>query len=407
MGTAKRPSETPEGVEWLSNFAKEDAHIARLLLDSIHFIDGAIFRRLLREHLVNRIREGLFREPCMLYSVRTIPKSAVMFENAVSPLPEPNIDSGSQLIVQNILRSVAGVSPGSPAIGPGTLKELRLQKARSIALVSDFSGSGDECISYARAWTRNASIRSWRSFGLLQIHLVSFALSPLAAHIINLSGYVDSVMPLYFGADFASAQWSDDEREQIIDLCRRYARKPTEALGYKKSAGLFVFQHTVPNNIPLILRQTRGPSRRPGGTWVPFFAGRAIPESIERQCMGYRPGHDPLHLLRSLGDHRLLAAEGARAGGREVSQVYRLLLAQLAAGERFLPQMSLSVGLPIPAVEQSLAGMSRLGLVDSRNRLTDAGWNELRQARIKPRRYSFELKRDRSFYYPSQLRESR
>lgn len=143
--------------------------------------------------------------------------------------------------------------------------ELRV---RSLVFVADHADSGDESLGYARAWLRNATIRSWRSLKLVRLNVVVFAATTAGLRRIRASGLYDKVRTVHRGMDFASAQWSEDEVRMVRKLCTDYARRSGESLGWSGSEGLLVFGHTVPNNLPSILHQRRGRTRRPDGRWM-------------------------------------------------------------------------------------------------------------------------------------------
>ena len=89
---------------------------------------------------------------------------------------------GSDGFVGAILRDFARVGrPPSDAtwIAPdATLDDLRSRRCRSITLVTDFVGSGNQALRLAQAIARNPTIRSWRSLHLVDIRVVAFAAHP-------------------------------------------------------------------------------------------------------------------------------------------------------------------------------------------------------------------------------------
>ena len=346
--------------------------------------------------------------PAALFSVNSYAPQGTMFAGDVTPMVSSAGGNGSELIVQNIIGAMQRELGVDVLTRNATaLDILRQRRVRSLVFVSDYAGSGDESLTYARSWLRNATVRSWRSLKLVQLHLVLFAASTTALRRIRASGLYDKVWVLHHGMDFASAPWGQGERRKIRALCERYARRAGEGQGWLGSEGLLVFEHTVPNNLPSILRQGKGPSRRPGGGWAPFFEFRTAPPDAMRDIVGYRPERDPERGLRALGQVRLAAAGVMRPHDRSELRMLVEVLAHIAGGRRYPEQLATALAVSVPTAEEIISQVRKWGLVDIHTRLTDAGWAELRAAKAKPRTVASGLQGSREHYYPVSLRESR
>ncbi|MFF3366332.1 hypothetical protein ACFYV0_33245 [Streptomyces misionensis] len=403
-----RPSETHQGIEWLTNFGPGDTETARQLLDSLHIVSETTFRQGLLEHLGSVLAgEASLEKPAALYGVRSCEPTDTMFINKVSPQVSGGDGGGSELIVQNIIRDVQrSLDTSVVTRNAMTIDLLRTRRARSLVFVSDYAGSGKESLAYARAWLRNATIRSWRSLKLVRLHLVLFAATTTGLRRIRASGLYDGVWVLHRGMDLPSAQWHTDELTRIRKLCGDYARRPEDGAGWSGSEGLLVFEHTVPNNLPSILRQTRGRTRRPDGKWAPFFEHRTAPPGLLRDLVGYRPERNAELGLRGMGRDQLTESGKLhvryRGGIRDLVEV----LGRIAKGHRHPEQLATDVSVSVPMARALVLQAQNLGLVDSQTRLTGAGWNELRAAKAKPRAVVSRLRGSQEPYYPGSLRES-
>ncbi|MDQ1045056.1 hypothetical protein [Streptomyces sp. V4I2] len=402
-----RPSETRQGIEWLKNFAPGDVETAQLLLNSLCFVSETMFRQDLFARLAAVLADGHIETPAALYSVQSYDPPGTMFHDHVTPVVSSASSMGSELVVQNIIGAVRRSLVPRVNIRDATeLCILRQHRVRSLVFVSDQAGSGRECEEYARTWLRNKTIRSWKSLKLVKLYLVLFTASASGLRRLRKSGLYDEIWVVRHGMDFASAQWNDAERSRIRTLCEKYARREGEGLGWEGSQGLAVFEHTVPNNLPSILRQRRGPSRRPDG-WAPFFQHRTAPPDLMQELVGYAPAHDRARGLRALGQQRLAYAGEIRTHYRSGVRNLAEILGHLAAGHRHAEQLARAVSVSVPTAEEVIVQIRSWGLIDAQRRLTDAGWAELRAAKAKPRRVLQQLQGSQEPYYPHSLRESR
>ncbi|MGW2322307.1 phosphoribosyltransferase-like protein [Streptomyces sp. NPDC001233] len=231
------------------------------------------------------------------------------------------------MIVQDIIRDVErSLHTSVVTRNAMTIDLLQKRRARSLVFVSDYAGSGEESLAYARAWLRNATIRSWRSLKLIRLHLVLFAATTAGLRRIRASGLYDGVSVLHRGMDLPSAQWHKDELGRIRKLCEDYARRTEDGPGWSGSEGLLVFEHTVPNNLPSILRQAKGRTRRPDGQWAPFFEHRTAPPGLMHDLVGYRPERHAELGLRGMGRVQLTGSGKIhvryRGGIRDLVEVF-------------------------------------------------------------------------------------
>lgn len=404
-GQRLRPSQTTQGRAWLSNFRPDDAPAAQQLIDSLHFFSSTTFRQGLTKHLHSVLTRAAPEErPAALYSVHSSDASGTMFNDCLEPLV-PSA-GGSELLVQNIVRATEREFDATVVSKQTTsLELLKDRRVRRLVFLSDYAGSGDEAINYARTWLRNPTIRSWRSLKLVQLHLVLFAASTTALKRLKAGSWYDGVHVLHYGMDFPSAGWEQSEREHIRTACSTYAPSRNTARGWGDSEGLVVFEHTIPNNLPMIVRQTKG--RSPYGKWVPFFRHRTAPQELMQSLSDYRPDFDRQRRLRAIRQPRLAAASQLQTMERpELAQIIDVL-AHVAGRRRNPAQLAAALGISIPAAMEITLLAEHLGLLDEQARLTDTGWQELHKARRRPRRVASTLQGSTEPYYPLQLKGSR
>ncbi|MFD6970047.1 hypothetical protein [Streptomyces sp. NPDC059949] len=393
-----RPSETERGVAWVNNFPPEDKRAAELLLNSLRVLSDVTFRATLTNLLASLVRE--LPHPIGIYQVRELPNPDV---EGFLPLAHPHAPlPGSEGAVGHIIRDVIGSRPdGTVASSPQTLEDLRRIKARTLVLVDDYSGTGNRVAGYLDAWVRDPTMRSWFSYKLIKFHVVLHAVSVPALRALERSPWVERVHFSEHAVEFSTARWSTDEAAEIRELCTNHGFKKKLALGYQEAEGLWVMQHTVPNNLPMILWQDRHKSN---SAWRPFFADRKMSPEQQQELGDYRLETRAEEIAGSLRQPRLSHALTDQPGA--TTRLLLLVLAAAARGVRDVRRLSLLFSTPLASAEAAQQACIQLGLLDSVGRLTHEGQRELVSARRRaplsvPTRHL--IGRDKP-YYPWQLR---
>jgi hypothetical protein len=408
--TPTRPSATIEGMAWLENFNLHDRSTAGVLIDSLRIpSEGEI-----RTGLLAKLEElvSYLPTPTVILPIRDLAdfrsrregRDQIVAYKDFSPSEAYSATPGSEVIAANIIRDIVGIRAKRPGVlTPSVpIEDLRNRRCRTLILVDDYTGSGSKPVGYVRSVLRNSTLRSWRSFGWLRVHLLFFAASRLAVNHIWEKGLVDEIHLVEHAADFFNADWDEQLKSAVIDVCLRYVQprraERSEALGYKGSAGLFVMPHTVPNNLPAVLLQRQGV----GGAWAALFPDRLFPPGLQEQVAGYRPGNEFELNLERLADRRLAGAFGERIKGPE--RRYLMLLAAIAGHSSDYESVASVLSTTTIAVRKASVTLRGWGLLDDHLHLTEEGWLALRRARMSPRQVSFRLNESEEPYYPSQLR---
>ncbi|MEW1801502.1 hypothetical protein ACIGO7_33445 [Streptomyces virginiae] len=393
-----RPSETARGAAWVNNFPPEDRRAAELLLNSLRVLSDATFRAKLTDQLAGLVQE--LPRPIAIYQVRELPNRAV---EGFLPLDHPHAPlPGSEGHVGHIIRDVIGSRPDEiRASSPQSLEDLRRVKARTLVLVDDYSGTGNRVAGYLDAWVSSPTIRSWFSYKFIKFHVLLHAVSVSALRVLERNPWVEQVHFSEHAAEFSTARWSTDEATEIRRLCTNHGYKNKFALGYEEAEGLWVMQHTVPNNLPMILWQGRHKSIT---DWRPFFADRKMSPALQQELGDYRLETRAEEIAVSLRQPRLSHALADQPGA--TTRLLLLVLAAAARGVRDVRRLSLLFSTPVASAEAAQQACSQLGLLDSAGRLTREGRRELTSARG---RASLSLPTRRLIgrdgpYYPWQLR---
>jgi hypothetical protein len=404
-----RLSETQLGADWLVRFASSaERESAEALMDEILLVS--------RDTLINSLRSLvdallLDREdserPIGLFAERAVPK----LNGKVLPL-YPGSDAGratgpginpivinpadqeigSEALIGNLITDLQRHQDGAVLSHPGP-DRMRVTRVRDIAIVTDFIGSGKRIWEMLEAFRAVATLRSWRSYGLIRFHVLAYSgteeglrqvrSSRLKPKIVTVAG-----CPTLYNT-FTGVRLSD-----ILKLCRRYPHGHRYPTGFGYSGVLIAFAHGMPNNAPPILH-----SRKNG--WVPLFRGRST--------AGAKVSF-PSNAAKTLADRaaRLLRIHVAHehlvdpTGRRWITSM--MVLTALQMGARTPATVSARSGLSLAQTEDIL-GFSRVARwTTERNVLTPLGRQELARLRRRRRRIPVLPSTQSPFYYPTQLR---
>lgn len=149
------------------------------------------------------------------------------------------IGSGSSLLALNIAEEIADASSDNVILAPD-LDAMRESRVRSVILIDDLIGSGRSVIDCVRLWREHPTVRSWHSYKLIRFQLVAFASTTLGLKSLTSSRQVaDRDLRIHTqSCDFASADWTENERAEIQRICLAYSNNPKNPYGYGGAGGL-------------------------------------------------------------------------------------------------------------------------------------------------------------------------
>ena len=198
---------------------------------------------------------------------------------------------------------------------------------------------------------------------------------------------------------FDSAAWSPEQRNAIIDICRRYAPNKHMQLGFADTKGLLIFEHSVPNNVPGILWKE---SKK----WKALFPQRAVPSSLLKAFVTM-PVTDDIELyLEELGQSRLASGHWRSMASPYIVKIILVLSAisnKAFNAERIRDKTRISLG----EVNVLLDKCREWQLIDEDYKLTKAGLDELAHARRLTKMEETQFAEPSKVYYPQKLRSVR
>jgi hypothetical protein len=403
-------SETSTGASWLGRFGASEIEIAAELIDQVLLVSRNDFVAGLRELLDELAGQpGDHKQQMALYAERPVKTVfdaiPAYFPNsrhgraAGAGVPPIIVDPrdqevGSEGIVAQFITDYCRRNRTIALAHPGPTK-MRQAKVREIVIVTDFIGSGNRLIKMLDAFRYVATLRSWRSYGLIHFVVVAYSGTISGITAVRLHKLRPEVR-VRMGCPTIANTFHGAQRTQIESLCKAYPIKHSDPLGYEESAALIAFAHGCPNNVPPILH-----SRASG--WIPLFAGRSTSNASD----AFPPEGDALVLDQRA--KRLLGIREARLTLMSLDQKRwistMLILSAAEVGLRTTADISSRTHLTFAQVTSLVALANDALWLNETGRLTRLGRNEL--ARLRKRRKqtpALPSGTNNNYYYPTQLR---
>lgn len=371
---------SPEIRQWLSQFPADREPTAIDVLLKLQFIRRDVYADWVKEQL-----SVISDDPCALYAVRKFDGEIESYWDANgNPPGRPAESQGSEEIVHSVLGNLRKAGDEHFLDHP-SIDMLRQGRARNIVLIDDSIGSGQRVSDFINLMMKSKTILSWWSYGLIQIHVVSFIRTHNAEERIQKylpgsdhhqrvhrkSEKLHFVGHYHFDDEEFGLRWGGNST-QILNLCDSVEAIPRWAQrGYGSVMSNQVFYHSVPDNTPGILWKAEN-------GWVPLMPNRSFPS----------------WLAILLGGQPTSETEGGN------SPVNRSLLSVLLAAQRGIRakrSISRAIGLDPKVTEGLLAKAQAAGFLNQSNRLTEAGKQTIWDSRNERRTVEF----DRSLYVPT------
>ena len=348
--------------DWLSQFPEGQRTTAKLLLSRLQFVSRDVYSAWLWRVVAALPSAKIYA----LYSVRKLEEGLPLWSDEGKIVARPGDSLGSEDLVYSLVANLARANPQT-LLDHSSLAELRDMRVHDYLLIDDSIGSGDRVSGFINAMLSHPTFLSWWSFGLIKIHVVSFARPREAeAKIIakikgsdhgrrkfRKSSKVDFTSEMVYETDWLDGRWGENY-QQVVQLCRSQTKIPKWArLGYGEVLANTVFFHSVPNNLP-------------GSLWF-----------TNEKWQGLMPGRTaPDWLLALIEPTTLIASEGATS---KVSEVFRLL-ALIKRGVRSSRSIAARLCVDHKYAVGLLRSAQEMGLLTPQVRLTTAGLDRLKHA---------------------------
>lgn len=411
-----RLSETTEGISWLDQFRSEDQRLACSLLDSLALIQHDELTTGIQDLIIDEAMKcngaiGLFAEreirrgkggiPNALYKQPRRKKN----RRAFGPGPQPvkpkhayDLSVGSEGIIAWLITDICKHNPKRFISHPSP-DQIREKRVRHFMLVTDMIGSGRRVCEYLDAAWKVASVKSWKSLGLIDFSVVSYTgteigISLSKSHKTKPNVRIARSCPTIY------TEFNTETANKIRSLCINYDpidHDPIESLGYQGSEALVVFYHSCPNNVPRLLFKTNRKN-----DWKPIFPNRGTASSrtvfqlIERDSEVRRK-------LARMNELRLSRSDWMSMYSDEAKTML-FILAAIQKGPRQSEAISRRTGLNIALIDIYIENATQWGWVDSNRRLTASGKGQLDYARRIRTTHDNPATSVQDYYFPQLLR---
>ncbi|MEF3696121.1 phosphoribosyltransferase-like protein [Desulfolutivibrio sp.] len=402
-------SKTDLGRNWLNSFTDfEERKVAAALIDAILLVSRDELVRSIRDQIETILNDRSdTARPIALFAEREVQK--------ISGVPQPffpgtesgratgvgvaaigarpsDKEVGSEGIIANIITEFARMQKKNVLSHPGP-EEMRSRRISSIVIVADFIGSGKRMFEMLESFRRVRTLRSWKSYKIIDFKVVSYSASKIGLNTVCSSKLKPDVYNIV-GCPTIYNTFFGKKLEEIKKICRKYSKKYTNPFGFLNVGALIAFAHGIPNNAPQILHSTRS-------GWTPLFRGRGT-AMIEFSF--------PSEAIETVAERasRLLPMFNANCflvnhvGSQWIKTM--VVLAAIEGGARSASDISACTGLHLSCVDEILNNTQIAHWTDDRNVLTTLGKQELASLRRRRRRAPILPKLESKNYYPTQLR---
>jgi hypothetical protein len=415
---AYRPplSSTDSAGKWLSQISDADRPAAAALLHDMMLLNEEQVAVAIRSLLLiwARTRKGR-RKRIALYAEREFAEArALRVESiadskgrvreravgrkgpaAVSPIRGmPRV--GSEGMIAFIISQAVEASPRIYMNQPGPDRlRARTNPAGTIAIVTDFVGSGLRVRIMLDKFWAVPTVRSWVSRGWVDFTVVAAAgtragIDRVRRHRLAPKVLVEHVAPTVFsGIDRARSI----ERQKLLETYGPTEGRGAGRLGFGGTAALIAFSYRLPNNTPPLIHKDSPP-------WKALYTGPA-PDDL-RPAFGLA---DPEEQVNNAA-----AATGiALATDLPIADAKTIIVLGAIRGRwRYGAETALAemTGLSKPELIVIRDTAARAGLLDTNGRLTDRGQLALAAGTRHERRRP-DIPTVEAPYYPQQLRTPR
>ncbi|GAB3592043.1 hypothetical protein GCM10027580_06640 [Corynebacterium faecale] len=316
---------------------------------------------------------------------------------------------GSEAITANLLGKLSAEMENEFLKAAAGEDEV-IEEARTVLLIADFAGTGTQILQYARTFLANKRVKERRKAGKLKIALICYASTPLAQKWIEInSDHFDEHEFIQGVPTLATLHWSSREMEDLREFLTKHAfnkeARNKFSFGFQRSGALFCSGFSIPNNLPIVLRQSYGPTPN----WHPLFTH----QNISREFSGIpATGSDEAILINNHPEFEPGPSLSAAKRSSYYVEVLKLIdilfilfLNKQSAGPPLdIAELSGKLGVDMNEIERRLKVLEKGQFIDRGWQLTQKGVDELHYMQKTKYRKKYFLRTVDKVYYPHSLR---
>jgi hypothetical protein len=414
MSDRKPLSSYPTSQSWLSRFDPDDRKAAMAMLDSMLLLNEEQVSSAIRSQLYRiadsrhgkRKRIALYaeREFCGMpaFEIHDIPYDRGRIRRRAvgrkGPAPvKPMRGSGrvgSEGLVAFVISQAHETKPRSFMNHPGPdLIRGKTNPAGSIAVVTDFIGSGSRVRAMLDAFWAVPTVRSWVSRKLVDFKVIAAAATAYGANAVGRHRVRPEVSFQHVAPTVVDRPTQQGEWLRLIEKYGPESGRGTGRQGFGNSLALIAFNYRIPNNTPSLIHQSRG-------QWKALYEG-AAPEDL-RPVFGL---WTPAELVdRAAADTGVAIARDLPVKDAALVIILSLLRGRLRSGTEI--ELAERTGMSVPDVLDLLARAKKEHLFDTNGHLTELGQRLLADGRRSKRKRPLVTTNPEP-YYPMALRVPR
>ncbi|MGN3437105.1 phosphoribosyltransferase-like protein [Proteus penneri] len=376
---------------WLKQFSKTHRIIAESLLNSLVYIKSSSLIMDLKEAIL----ENENKEIVSILPIRELEKNEQIFDLTDKTIPPKlqtsNQPLGSEAFISNLYTQLnrknkinfplSNIKMGRKSIIiSNSLDEMQKLSIKKLILVDDLIGSGDRTKIYLETLYNHPTIKSWLSFGTLNIEVLAYMSTLQGENVVK--KYIKNKKGINLNILYSAPTIYDLVNfSDIKELCEAYCdKREKNPLGYGNSAVRVIFSHSAPNNIPTILYRSKNKYR-------------SKIEGITKLNKW-----DALFPSRYVNSDYIYEIESKMKSLSKINKI-KLIINNLSANSLHIKKLSRILNLPQYEIRFILKNLEKMGWVNSNNgvyTLTELGNIEVG---IQSKGLKF-IATNPEFYYP-------
>lgn len=365
-------SESQLVTGWLDQFDAGDKEVARQLCRRLRLVSHREFEDGLRHALTSVLNNSGAKR------VAAIPVTeAPPYQDPNNPEKRRRSQADSSNRIGQLLTNMERATNGKLYANP-TVESMRAERIRHIVLVDDHIGTGNRLCDFWKE-RMHASIKSWLSRKWTKLWLVTFSASQgglFKARGAIRALHADQIITA------TPAVWNGGLNKAELYVAEKYGRrtrKASAAYGYGSSATLIVFEHSCPNNSPVMFWEG-------GRNWRPLFPNRGIPSQLTKY-FGETTTAFSAEVLWTAGQFRLAISliDDIESGTRDLPTWRLLSLIGLISKRPTVTtgELQANLRMTIETFEDTWTRCLQLQLIDNIGQITPFGRDVLRIKRLE------------------------